>query len=422
MKLLSRKVALPFAIAAALVASTASAPASTVDARSTAAVAAQFSYQGDAYGTKVNVGNTVRSGPSAPVTLGCTTTPGIHKSNTVASVNASPVLTSGTVTTTAGTFASPIKSRTSATVENVNLLSGVVTATAVRSVSSTSYENGAFQTSAAGTTFTSLRVAGELISATVAPNTRINIAGFGYVILNEQIRRVGPRSASLTVNAIHLVITEANLLNIAVGTNVIVAHARSGLVGPVAGTLDGFAYGSSAKIGNVVTSGPSFRVVMPCEGTNGKLKTNTGLGVSLPGVLVTGTIRNTALGTVTATSATGETTSTVERANVLDGLVQATVIKADAHAFTDGTNFRFSDAGSSFASLSVQGFPAINENVDANTKLNIAGLGTLWLHRVIRKPNSIEVRMIELVVTQDNPNGLPIGSNIKVAVAHASAH
>lgn len=58
----------------------------------------------------------------------------------------------------------------------------------------------------------------------------------------------------------------------------------------------------------------------------------------------------------------------------------------------------------------------------ANTKLHISGVGTLWLHRVIQKPNSIEVRMIELVVKHANTLGLPIGSDIQVSVAHASAH
>lgn len=423
-KLSISKVSIPI-LSAALCLAWLAPPAhalTTGPSASVAAAAAQYAYQGSAYGTRVNVGQTVTSGPSAPVTLGCTTAAGVHKTNTVASVNASPVLTTGTVTTVADTFAAPIKARTSATVQNVNLLSGAITATEVRSQSSTSRTATGFQTSAAGTTFTSLVVLGVPITATPAPNTQITLPGFGYVVLNEQIENIKPGSANLTVNAIHVVINQANVLGIANGTNVIVAHAFSGLRGPIAGTLDGFAYGSSVKLGNIVTSGPSFRVIMPCLGTHGNLKTNTGVGISVPGVLVTGTIRNTAQGTVNASSATGETTSTVDSANVLAGLVQATVIKADAHASSDGTTFTFSDAGSSFGTLAVAGFPAIGADVARNTKLTIAGLGTLWLHRVVTTPNSIEVRMIELIVTQNNNQGLPVGSVIRVAVAHASVH
>jgi hypothetical protein len=429
MKLLAPKfVVLPFVVAVtALSVTTAPSQATTAHAGGTAVVATKYAYQGDAYGTKVNVGNTVTSGASAPVVLPCGTTAGIHLTNTVAGVSLPPLINTGTIDTTADTFASPTKTKTSATVQNLSLLNlpvtgGVITATEVRSVSSTSHDGSGFHTSAAGTSFTSLQVAGIPITGNVAPNTQINLVGFGYVVLNEQIRKVRTASASLTVNAVHVVINQSNALDIPIGTNIIVAHARSALRGPVAGTLDGFAYGSRAKLGSVVTSGPSFRVVLPCLGTNGNLKVNDGAGISVPGVLVTGAIHNTAQGTINGSAASGETTSTVDSANVVSGLVQATAIKADAHASTDGTTFTFSDAGSSFATLSVQGFPEINEDVPANTKVHIPGLGKLWLHRVIHTPNSIEVRMIELIVTHSNTLGLPVGSDIQVAVAHASAH
>jgi len=387
------------------------------------AVTTTFAYQGEAYGSRVSVGRLVRSGPSAPVYLGCTTTSGLHKTNSTAAVDAAPVLTSGTVTSTAATSSSPTTSQTSATVEGANLLSGLVTATVVRSVSATTRTAAGFQTSAAGTTFTNLVIAGVPFSVRVAPNTRVDVAGIGHVILNEQMTSRGPSSASLTVNAIHLIVDRTNALGVPVGTNAVVAHASSGLGGPVFGTLDGRAYGSSAKVGNVVRSGPSFLIPMPCTGTGGKLRTHTGAGVTVAGVLATGTITNTVRGTVNASTAMGETTSTVERANVLAGLVSANLVKADAHAMknADGT-FAFSDAGASFGTLSITGHPGIGATVNANTQIHIAGLGTLYLHRVIRHSNSIEVRMIELVVTQTNPGGLPIGSDIKVAVAEASAH
>lgn len=409
---------------AALTASTAptqAAPA-PAPAGTAALVSTQFAYQGDAYGTKVSVANKVTSGASAPVVLPCDAMTGLHLTNTVASVTEAPLLSTGTVDTTADTSVSPVETKTSAKVQNANLLTGVITASELRSVSSTSHDRSGFQTAAAGTSFTSLRVGGLDITGTVAPNTRINLIGFGYVVLNEQKAHVGTRTASLTVNAVHVVVDQANALGVPVGTNVVVAHARSALRGPVAGTLDGFAYGSRAKIGNAVTSGPSFRVILPCLGTNGNLKVNDGLGISVPGVLATGATHNTSRGTINGTSAKGETTSTVDNANLLSGLVRGTAIRADAHSATDGSSFTFSDAGSSFGSLSVEGFPGIGADVPANTRLHIAGVGSLWLHRVLHTSNSIEVRMIELVVTHDNTLGLPVGSDIRVSVAHASAH
>ncbi len=416
------RTALPLVAVTAIGLSAAPAVATAATTRA-AAASTQYAYQGDAFGTRATVGRTVRSGSSAPVYLGCTTTAGLHRTNTAAGLNLAPLLVNGTVTETADTSVAPVDARTSATVQNVDLLAGLIHAVAVRSVSSTTHDATGFHLSASGTTLTSLVVAGVPVNARVAANTRLAVNGFGYVVLNEQMKRMSASSASLTVNAIHLVITRTNALGLAVGTNVIVAHAASGLGGPVAGTLDGRAYGTSVKLGKVVRSGPSFLIVMPCLGTNGILRNNTGAGVNVPDVLASGTIRNTVQGTVDATTAMGETTSTVDRTNVLAGLVSATVIKADTHAKKNGDGtFSFSDTGSSFGSLSVNGHPRIGANVAANTQITIAGLGTLYLHRVIHKANSIEVHMIELVVTQNNPRGLPVGSDIIVAASEASAH
>src|SRR5262249_33062387 len=131
---------------------------------------------------------------------------------------------------------------------------------------------------------------------------------------------------------------------------------------------------------------------------------------------------DTALGTVNSTSAAGELTSTIQTIDVVSSLVTATLVKADAHATSTGGTFTFSDDGTMFVGLHVAGFPDINDDVPANTRLQIAGLGTLWLRRTIQTPNSIEVRMIEVIVTVANVYGIQIGTDIRVAVAEASVH
>ena len=98
------------------------------------------------------------------------------------------------------------------------------------------------------------------------------------------------------------------------------------------------------------------------------------------------------------------------------------MVKADAHASNSGGTLTFSDDGSMFVDLHVAGFPDIGDDVPPNTRLHIVGLGTLWLHRVIQTSNSIEVRMIEVIVTEANSFGIAIGTDIRVAVAEASVH
>jgi hypothetical protein len=389
-----------------------------------------FQFVADAYGTQAKLGNVVVAGKTAVSTLGpCgTVAPPVHNENTVASTDASPLFTTGVINTTAdGTtlIDGTLQAMATADVLDANLLitqlGGVITADEVKAVSTTTHDNSGFHTSADGSTFVNLVVAGIPIG-NPAPNTDINLIGFGHVVLNEQITKLKPRSASFTVNMIHVFITQANILNIPVGTQIIVSHASSGLTSGVEGTLDGQAYGTKATLLNVVTSGPSASVGMSCLGTNGALRTNSIAEVQVPPLFSVGEVVDTAQGTVNSTSAVGEMTSTVQAVDVVTGLVTADLVKADAHASNIGGTLTFSDTGSIFVDLHVTGFPDIGDDVPPNTRLHIVGLGTLWLHRVIQTSNSIEVRMIEVIVTEANSFGIPIGTDIQVAVAEASVH
>jgi hypothetical protein len=186
--------------------------------------------------------------------------------------------------------------------------------------------------------------------------------------------------------------------------------------------LDGQAYGTKASVAQLVLSGPSALIKMSCLGTNGRLKTNSIAEVQVPPLFSVGEVVDTALGTVNSTSAVGELTSTVQGVDVVTSLVTASLIKADAHASNINGALTFSDDGSMFVDLHVTGFPDIGDDVPPNTRLHIVGLGTLWLHRIIQRSNSIEVRMIEVIVTEANGFGLEIGTDIQVAVAEASVH
>ncbi len=396
-----------------------------------AATSSGFQFVADAYGTQATLGNVVVAGKTAVSTLGpCgTVEPPVHNENTVASTDASPLFTTGVINTTAdGTtlIDGTLQAMATADAHDANLLitqlGGVITADEVKAVSTTTHDATGFHTSAEGSTFVNLVVAGIPIIGNPAPNTQINLLGFGHVVLNEQITKLKPRSASFTVNMIHVFIEQANILNIPVGTEIIVSHASSGLTSGVEGTLDGQAYGTKATLAHAVTSGPSALIRMSCLGTNGALRTNSIAEVQVPPLFSVGEVVDTAQGTVNSTSAVGEMTSTVQAVDVVTGLVTASLVKADAHASNIGGTLTFSDTGSMFVELHVTGFPNIGDDPPPNTRLHIVGLGTLWLHRVIQTSNSIEVRMIEVIVTEANSFGIPIGTDIQVAVAEASVH
>ena len=330
-------------------------------------------------------------------------------------------MSSGPVTSTAdASDAGGVRSsQASNQVEGVDVLLGLITADLLIAASESRQDGSGFAVSDDGTTFANLRVLGVPMGIP-APNTRVELAGIGHVLLNEQVARVNGNSASLTVRMVHVFVTIPNGL-VEVGTEIVVAHAATGLQAGIGGTLGGRAYGTSAQQGPAFLSGPSANVALGCLGTKGAVRTNSIAEVILPPLFTVGSVVDTAQGTVTDTSASGETTSTIESIDVVLGTVTATLVKADASVFTDGSTYSLSSEGSMFVDLSVAGFPDIGDDVAPNTSVRIAGLGTLWLYRVIQTGTSTEVRMIELIVTEENVFGIATGTAIRVGVAQVSA-
>ncbi len=381
---------------------------------------AQTGYSGRAYGSRVIVaaGTSGISAGTTAVSVLCSEEAGVSNSNSVTSISLPPLASTGVVDTSVSSAATGgDKSSTAmSTVNNLSLLGGLVGADVVRSVSSSVSSSGGFSTSSTGTTFTNAKVLGIPVLVDVAPNTKITLPGLGYVILNEQFSKVTSSSASLTVNAIHIKVSESNALGLPVGTQLIVAHAESSTLVNES-LLNGYGYGSAVSAGPV-QAGPSAVVVLGCTGTNDEEETNEIAAVDVPGVLDTGVVHTTAKGLVNSTTTSGQVTASVAGLNLLSGLVTATTIKADVSASITGGTLTLSDAGSLFAGLAVAGHPEVGANPSPNTKVSIAGLGTLWLHRVIRTSGLIEVRMVELVVDTDNSFGLPVNADVRISVAH----
>jgi len=374
-------------------------------------------FGGHGFGSHATLGNAVVLGKSAPVSLGCA---GGSAENTVVGVEAPPLLTTGTVNTSvAGSVGvGVVTSETVAEVEGVSLLNGLVTAALVRARSEVTRNGQLFAVSADGSALVDVRIAGIPIIGNISPNTQIDLAGFGHVTLNEQDSQVSPRNAVMRVKMIHVEITLPNPL-VPVGTEIVVASAMSKLA-KGAGELGGNAHGSTADLLQVAHFGPSAQIGMPCNGTRGALRENSIASLSIPLVLDAGTVRNTAQGLSQPTFAVGELTSTIEDLDLLDGLVTVGHVRASAQALKENGVRVFGFEGTEFVNLQVAGFPTIDDSVPPNTHLTIPGLGSLWLKRVIQGQNSVTVRMIELLVLEDNPLGLPIGSRVRVGVATAS--
>lgn len=189
-----------------------------------------FLVNGQAYAAMANaaIGSQIqnRIGKAALVTVGCVGTNGQIKRNNIAALEVGTVLNIGAGETTAfgGRDGNGTIARTTARVENASLLNGLITFNAINVVAEDRYDGRRHTRSTAGTSFVGLRVLGQNIPVNVAPNTRIDLPLLGYVILNEQKLPVG-RGETL-VNGLRIVVTLDNpLLNLPVGSQIIVAHA-----------------------------------------------------------------------------------------------------------------------------------------------------------------------------------------------------
>ena len=238
-------------------------------------------------------------------------------------------------------------------------------------------------------------------------------------MLNEETPFTNNSEGQLAVNMLHIYVTTINVLGIPVGTEIVVSSASSGIVRAYAPAIvTGTSFGTEVSLAGILNSSPSAPVNLPCYDPAGQLLTNSVTLLNLAGVLTTGTITDTGKSSLTSPYSTGEMTSQVENLNLLSGLLTVNVIYGRVDTTINGFNGVFQSAVGSFAGLAVAGHPEITDNVPYNTSVDLLGLGTLYLKHIIRNypnPNSTEIRMIELVINQNNSYGLPIGADIIVA-------
>jgi len=130
-----------------------------------------------------------------------------------------------TAVTTGDVSRTVSSSQSTSELENVSALGGAITADVVTAIASSYVNASGAASNAAGSGFSNLAVNGVPVTTEVAPNTRVDLPGTGYAILNEQIPTGdGVTTSGITVNMIHVVRT--NLLGEMTG-EVIVGSATS---------------------------------------------------------------------------------------------------------------------------------------------------------------------------------------------------
>ncbi len=118
------------------------------------------------------------------------------------------ITTEGLTGSTSGSLGDAAAAQSVATVFNVSLVNGLITASSLTAAVSSTSSGVSATSNALGSTFGDLVVNGIRMTSgdgAIAPNTRMSLPGVGYVVLNEQLPTGdGVHSSGLTVNLIHV--------------------------------------------------------------------------------------------------------------------------------------------------------------------------------------------------------------------------
>lgn len=147
---------------------------------------------GYAWATKItaDAGNlvNVKTDPTVPISLPGGGTGGVTNANSLATVDLGKLLNVGVITTTAtGTNdKTGADARTSVKIAGVNLFNGLIRADALEGVAHVAKSPAGTLTVSTSTNLVNLWIGNHQIPVNVSPNTRINLAGIGYVTINGQ--------------------------------------------------------------------------------------------------------------------------------------------------------------------------------------------------------------------------------------------
>ncbi len=180
---------------------------------------------GHSYGTQVT-GQIVGSSPTAPEVLPCQGTGGTVLTNSQLGVTIPIILTSGTLTNTVESNLTPTFSsgENTSTIQGLNLLNGLVTATLLRGQVDASVDQQYHTTLTGQDSLVGISVLGHPeITDAVPNNTAVPILGLGTLYLKRILYGTFP--LSVETRSVELVVNQTNVYGLPIGLDVIVGDA-----------------------------------------------------------------------------------------------------------------------------------------------------------------------------------------------------
>jgi hypothetical protein len=173
---------------------------------------------GTAFGASVKTLTATTQSPVA--TLGESGGYSLGESETFAAPAVSAKWLSAVSTGSVGNNQEPWSAQSVSEVEEVSVLNGLIRANNVTTVASSYTDGTSAASNADGSGFVNLVVNGVSVAADVAPNTRVDLLGVGYVVLNEQKSTGdGVSSSGITVNMIHVYLLDGRKIVVGSGSS-----------------------------------------------------------------------------------------------------------------------------------------------------------------------------------------------------------
>lgn len=384
-----------------LVAATAvlgAAAASVVVMTSGAAQASEaYGYAGYSHGTYVYSG-LANSGPQVSSFFGCTRNEKIVKENKAATAKAGQDTLAHSVRTITYTHNDERGDGTTSQGYAADIKLGAeLEITGVTSYSRAVAKDGKFVTTA-GTKIAGIRIGGVKVPMLldVAPNTKLEVPGIGYILLNRQWYEKDANSASAASAAvlIHSTVKNAYLPK---GASVAVLLTKAVVGDAPKSVLRGKAYESRVRVGDLVKSDGTSLQTARCFGTGGKTINDSVAQIKIPGLLDVRGASTQQNGVITPQVTRG--TMRAETAGVDLGTgknaVHIGAVTATASASRTADGKLDSSWSTSIASINVGG-KVIPVPKAPNQKMDVAGLGTITFNKVVKQQGFVSVTAIEI--------------------------
>lgn len=363
-------------------------------------------------------------GPGAELWFGCSNRV-IHLNSGVATLSLGSYANSGnaqtSITTSQGATSATVQ--TVASVQNVNVLAGLITAKQIQAeVASTITATNA-TSSVIDASFSGLAIAGNAINTSPGPHTTVQIAHLGYVVLNESGFTNGTDYTYAGINMIDLHVTLANSQGLPIGSQIILGDVNSSqqrLAQPTVIEAHSYGFNVTGQSGNgSVSSTPTAPANLNCTGGYAQ---NGAASTSSQQVGSVGAVNDTVSGQIASSGTTATSVANIANPNLLSGLIKGSQVTATANAAWNNTGS--GSASTELTNMTIDGVPA-SKSPAANTRISLLGLGYMVLNEQTDSVNSSgateTVNAVDIYVTQTNLFGISIGTQIILGHATASA-